>query len=142
MTTAGGLRVVGDLSAAGPDSLVITRAGQPSVPLRAPDHLLVELSGGRSRLAGAGAGAFLGAGIGGVLGGIAGSLSRAACTGRCSRPGPEALGTFGALTSIWAGALVGAAVGREIWIPMMLDLRPSPASSHRGEARLMGSFRF
>ncbi|MBK8250263.1 MAG: hypothetical protein IPK85_23150 [Gemmatimonadetes bacterium] len=133
-------RVSGELGRAGADSLVILTSRGAAVVLRQADLLKVEMWGGRSRLAGAGAGAFWGAGLGGMLGAIAGSAS---CTPpNCSGASAEELGMFGAFTSIWLGALIGAAVGRDVWVPMALQLGPASGPAGRSAASLQWSVRF
>lgn len=74
------------------------------------------LSGGKNRLAGAGAGAFWGAGAGAVLGWVGGLVG----PNRPGRPSAEELAQFTAFTSIWLGALIGVAAGRETWSPVVI----------------------
>ena len=138
VTPAG--RVTGEFGRAGADSLVIHTSRGAVVVLRQADLLKVEMWGGRSRLAGAGAGAFWGAGLGGALGAIVGS---AGCTPpNCSGVSAEGLGMFGAFTSIWLGALIGAAIGRDVWVPMTLQLNPSAGASPGPAARMQLSVHF
>ncbi|MBL8959814.1 MAG: hypothetical protein JNJ98_08175 [Gemmatimonadetes bacterium] len=49
---------------------------------------------------------------------------------------------LGAVTSIWLGALIGAAVGRDVWVPMTLQLHPSPGGANHPAARVELSVRF
>ena len=49
---------------------------------------------------------------------------------------------FGAFTTIWLGALIGAAVGRDVWVPMSLQLLPSSGAANHTATRLELSVRF
>jgi hypothetical protein len=102
----------------------------------------VRLSGGKSRLAGGGAGVLWGVAVGGALGSLAGAVDAAGCDPPCERPRAEELGMLGALTSIWLGALIGFAVGRETWVPIKVSLNPSGAPASRASARLALSIPF
>ena len=98
------------------DSLRIVLAKGAPILVSAASVDRAWLSGGKNRLAGAGAGAFWGAGAGAVLGWVGGLVG----PNRPGRPSAEELAQFTAFTSIWLGALIGVAVGRETWSPVVI----------------------
>lgn len=132
--TVGIQRFRGTLITTG-DTLDVARGGvRVRVPSAAVTHL--ELSRGRSRLAGAGRGAIWGAGIGLALGAI--TTSQREALGPCLEVGPggecesysagEWLVMNTAGGAIW-GALIGAIVGREDW-----DVIARPAAARTSMA--------